>query len=116
MDIIAVAMKSICEEIAESHGDRKRSIKALREQAEAVRENAWNFLANCRKVQKEMAAGLIKGLEEQREELQKNVSSLREDFRKKEKDIRADLAEASKIWNKTNETLRAKKKGEKNDR
>ena len=59
-----------------------------------------------------MAEGLRKGLKEDREELVKNVSSLREDFRKKEREIRADLAEVSKIWNKMNKTLEAKKRGD----
>ena len=87
MDNISGGMKSLCEDITAAHGDRKRS----------------------RKVHKEMAEGLTKGLKEHREELIKNVSSLREDFGKKEKEIRADLAEASRIWNKMNKTLEAKK-------
>jgi uncharacterized coiled-coil DUF342 family protein len=116
MDNISGGMKSLCEDIATAHGDRKRSIKDLKEQAEAIRDNARKFVDHCRKVHKEMAEGLTKGLKEDRKELIKNVSSLREDFRKKEKEIRADLAEASKIWNKMNKTLEAKKRGGKNDR
>ena len=112
MDNISGDMKSLCEGIATSHGDRKRSIKDLREQAGVIRDNARKFVGHCRKVQKEMAEGLTKGLKEDRKELIKNVSSLREDFRKKEKEIRADLTEASRIWNKMNKTLEAKKRGD----
>jgi len=112
MDNISGGMKSLCEDIAASHGDRKRSIKDLKEQAEVIRDNARKFVGHCRKLHKEMAQGLKKGLEEDRKELIKNVSSLREDFRKKEKEIRADLAEASRIWNKMNKTLEAKKRGD----
>ena len=116
MDNISGGMKSLCEDITTSHGDRKRSISDLKEQAEAVRDNARKFVDHCRKVHKEMAEDLTKGLKEDRKELIKNVSSLREDFRKKEKEIRADLTEASKIWSKMNKTLEAKKRGGKNDR
>src|SRR3990167_7922775 len=112
MDNISGGMKSLCEDIAASHGDRKRSIKDLKEQAEVIRDNARKFVGHCRKLHKGMAQGLKKGLEEDRKELIKNVSSLREDFRKKEKEIRADLAEASRIWNKMNKTLEAKKRGD----
>jgi len=116
MDNISGGMKSLCEDITTSHGDRKRSIKDLKEQAEAVRDNARKFVDHCRKVHKEMAQDLKKGLGEDRKELIKNVSSLREDFRKKEKEIRADLTEASRIWNTMNKTLESKKRGGKNDR
>jgi formate-dependent nitrite reductase cytochrome c552 subunit len=112
MDNVSGGMKSLREDIVAARGDRKRSIKDLKEQAENIRDNARKFVGHCRKVHKEMAEGLTKGLKEDRKELIKNVSSLREDFRKKEKEIRADLAEASRIWNKMNETLRAKKRGE----
>ena len=112
MDTISGDMKSLCEDIAAAHGDRKRSIKDLKEQAETIRDNARKFVGHCRKVHQEMAEGLTKGLKEDREELVKNVSSLREDFRKKEKEIRADLAEASRIWNKMNKTLESKKRGD----
>jgi len=115
MDNVSGDMKSLCEDITGAHGDRKRSIKDLKEQAEAVRDNARKFVGHCRKVHKEMAKDLTKGLKEDRKELIKNVSSLREDFKKKEKEIRADLTEAGKIWNKMNKTLEAKKRGEKND-
>src|SRR3972149_9352373 len=112
MDNIAGGMKSLCEDIAAAHGDRKRSIKDLKEQAETIIDNARKFVGHCRKVHQEMSEGLTKGLKEDREELVKNVSSLREDFRKKEKEIRADLAEASRIWNKMNKTLESKKRGD----
>ena len=115
MDNISGGMKSLCEDIATSHGDRKRSISDLKEQAGAIRDNARKFVGHCRKVHQEMAEGLTKGLKEDRKELIKNVSSLREDFRKNEKEIRADLAEASNIWNKMNKTLESKKRGGKND-
>ena len=111
-DKIAGPMKSLCEDIVATHEARKRSIKDLKEQAEAVRDNARKFVGHSKKVHKEMAEGLAKGLKEHREELIKNVSSLREEFRKKEKEIRADLAEASSIWNKMNKTLESRKRGE----
>ena len=112
MDNISGGMKSLCEDLVAAHGDRKRSIKDLKEQAEAIRDNARKFVGHCRKVHKEMAEGLTKGLKEDREELIRDVSYLRDDFRKKEKEIRADLAEASRIWNKMNKTLESKKRGE----
>ena len=112
MDNISGDMKSLCEDIATSHGDRKRSIKDLREQAGAIRDNARKFVRHCRKVHIEMGEGLTEGLKEDRKELIKNVSSLREDFRKKEKEIRSDLAEASRSWSKMNKTLESKKRGE----
>ena len=108
---ISNGMKSLCEDITVSHGDRKRSIGDLKEQAEAVRDNARKFVDHCRKVHKEMAEGLREGLGEDRKELIKNVSSLRADFRKKEKEIRADLAEANRLWSSMNKTLEAKKRG-----
>ena len=112
MDNISGDMKSLCEDIAAAHGDRKRSIKDLKEQAEAIRDNARKFVGHCRKVHKEMAEGLTKGLKEDREELIRDVSYLRDDFRRQEEEIRSDLAEASRIWSKMNKTLEAKKRGE----
>ncbi|MFH1519622.1 MAG: hypothetical protein ABIE75_03520 [Candidatus Omnitrophota bacterium] len=112
MNNISGGMKSLCEDISAAHGDRKRSIKDLKEQAESIRDNARKFVGHCRKVHQEMAKGLTKELKEDREELVKKVSLLREDFRKKEKEIRADLIEASKLWNKMNKTVEAKKKGD----
>lgn len=112
MNNISDEMKFLCEDIVAGHGDRKRSIKDLKEQADAIRDNARKFIGHCIKVHKETAEGLTKGLKEDREELIKNVSSLREDFRKKETEIRADLAEASRSWNKMNKTLGARKRGE----
>ena len=64
---------------------------------------------DTKKFHEEMSKDLKKSLRERRENLIKNVSVLREGFRKKEREVRADLAEASKIWNKMNETLRSKK-------
>ena len=72
-------------------------------------DNTRNFVGNCRKVRQEIDAGLPKGLQEHSGGLLKNIFLLQEDFKKKEKRIRADLAEASNIWNKMNETLRARK-------
>lgn len=102
-------MKSLCEDIATAHGDRKRSIKDLKEQTGAIRVNARIFLAENKYFHKEMSKELRKGLQAKREELAKNVNALREDFRKKEKEIRADLAEASRLWIKMDKTLAAKK-------
>ena len=88
-----------------------RSMEDLKEQAEAVRDNARKFVDHCRKIHKDMAKGLKTGLGEDRLELIKNVSSLRDDFRKKEKEIRADLSEANRLWSEMNKTLEAKKRG-----
>ena len=63
-------------------------------------------------IHKEMAANLRKHLTKNRKELIRNVTSLRENFRKKEKEIRSDLKEASEIWYKMGETLKAKKSRE----
>ena len=112
MENISGGMKSLCEDISITHGDRKRSIKDLKEQSGTIRNNARKFVSNSKKLHREMAKDLRKSLKDNREELIENVISLREDFRKKEKEIRSDLAEASKIWSKMNETLRRKKRGE----
>jgi phenylalanyl-tRNA synthetase alpha subunit len=103
-------MESLCEDIIRSHGDRKSGIKQLKGQAEVIRDNTRKFLADSKKFHDEMSKDLRKGLQEGRKDLIKNVNALREDFRKKKREVRADLAEASKIWNKMNETLRSKKK------
>ena len=113
MGNISGSMKSLCENITTARADRMRSMEDLKEQAEAVRDNARKFVDRCRKVHKDMAKGLKTGLSEDRIELMKNVSSLRDDFRKKEKDIRADLAEANRLWSTMNKTLASKKRGEK---
>lgn len=112
MRSVSGGMKSLCEDIVTGHTERKRDIKELKSQTEVIRDNARKFVSNCKRLHKEMAEGLTKGLKGDREELIKNVSSLRQDFRKKEKEIRADLAEASRIWNKMNKILEAKKRGE----
>ena len=111
MGNISGGMKSLCENITTARGDRKRSMEDLRQQAEAVRDNARKFVDHCRKVHKEMARGLTAGLNEDRIELVKNVTSLRDDFRKKEKEIRADLSEANRLWSTMNKTLASKKRG-----
>jgi uncharacterized protein (DUF342 family) len=113
MGNISGDMKSLCEDITIAHDERTRSIKDLREQAETIRDNARKFVSDCRKLHKEMARDLQKGLAENREELVKNVNTLREDFRKKEKEIKVELTEASKIWSKLSETLRSKKSKQK---
>ena len=113
MGNISGGMKSLCENITTARVDRKRSIKDLTEQAEAVRDNARKFVDHCRKVHKTMSQRLREGLSEDRKELIKNVSSLRDDFRKKEKEIRADLTEANRLWSAMNKTLASKKRGEK---
>lgn len=102
-------MKSLCEDIATGHADRKRNLNDLKEQAEIIRDNARKFLSNCRKLHKEMGKDLRKNLTEDKGKLVKNVASLRENFRKKEKAIRADLVKAGEIWNKMSEALRSKK-------
>ena len=109
MNKIAGAMKSLCDDIITGREDRKSAIKNLKGKAEAIRENARKVLADSKKFHEKMSKGLKKGLRESREDLIKNVSILREDFRKKGKEVRADLAGASKIWNRMNETLRDKR-------
>lgn len=109
MGNISGGMKSLCEDIITGHAERKRDIKELKRQAEVIQDNARKFLADSNKFHEEMRKNLREALQEGREELVKDVKTLREDFRKKEKEVRADLAEATKIWNKMNETLRSKK-------
>ncbi len=109
MDNVASGMKTLSEDILTGHESRKSRIKQLKEQAEAIRDNTRKFLADSKKCHEEMSEDLKKSLREDREDLIRNVNALREDFRKKEREVRADLAEASKIWNKMNETLRSKK-------
>ena len=105
MGNISDNMKSLCGDITASRGDRKSSMENLRQQAEAIRDNARKFVDHCRKVHKEMGDGLKEGLSEDRKELIKNVSSLREDFRNKEREIRADLTEANRLWGTMSKTL-----------
>ncbi len=112
MNNISSGMKGLCEDIAMARGDRKRSIKDLKEQAEFIRDSARKFVGRSREIHKEMAEDLTKGLKEDRIELIKSVSSLRDDFRKKEKEIRADLAEANRLWSAVNKTVKSKKRGE----
>ena len=109
MNNIAGGMKSLCEDIITGRGDRKTTIQQLKGEANAIRDNARKFLAESKKFHEETSKDLKKGLREGREDLIKNVNALREDFKGKEKEVRADLAEASKIWNKMDETLRNKK-------
>ena len=106
MGNVPVGMKSLCKDIITGHEDRKSSIRQLKEQVEAIRDNSRKFLADSKKFHEEMSKDLKKDLREGREELIKNVNALREDFRKKEREVMADLAEASKIWNKMKKTLR----------
>ena len=109
MDNVSGGLKSLCENILSDHEDRKTFIKQIKGQAVAIRNNTRKFLADSKKFHEEMSKDLKKGLREGREDLIKKVNALREGFRKKEREIRADLAEASKIWNNVNETLRSKK-------
>jgi uncharacterized protein YoxC len=108
MNNIAGGMKSLCEDIVTGRGGRKSTIKQLKEEAETIRDNARKFLSKSKRFRDEMGKDLRKGLQEGREDLLKKVKALREDFREKEREVKADLAEASKIWNKMNETLRGK--------
>jgi len=109
MNHIAGGMKSLCEDIITGRGDRKSTIQQLKGEAEAIRNNARKFLAESKKFHGVTSKDLKKGLKEGREDLIKNVKALREDFKEKEREVKADLAEASKIWNQINETLRDKK-------
>jgi gas vesicle protein len=109
MNNIAGGMKSLCEDIITGRGGRKSTIQQLKGEAGTIRNNAKRFLSESKRFRDEMGKDLRKGLQEGREDLLKNVKALREDFREKEKEVKADLAEASKIWNKMNETLRDKK-------
>jgi hypothetical protein len=53
-----------------------------------------------------MSKDLKESLQEGRKYLVKNVKDLRRDFRRGEREIMTDLAEASKVWNRMNESLR----------
>jgi len=110
MDNVSKGMESLCEGIIRGHQSRKSDIKQLKGQVDVIRDNARKFLADSKRFHKEMSRNLKKHLQEGREDLIKNVNALREDFKKEEREIKSDLAEASKIWNKMNETLRSKKK------
>lgn len=109
MNHIAGGMKSFCEDIITGRGDRKSTIQQLKGEAEVIRNNARIFLAESKKFHGVTSKDLKKGLKEGREDLMKNVKALREDFKEKEREVKADLAEARKIWNQINETLRDKK-------
>lgn len=109
MDNVSGGMESLCEDILRCHENRKGDIKQLKSQTETIRDNTRKFLADSKKFHEEMSKDLRKGLREGRGDLTKNVNALREDFRKKEREVKADLDEASKVWNKMNETLRSKK-------
>ncbi len=109
MDNVSAGMKSLCGDILRGHKNRKADIKQIKGQVDVRRDNARKFLADSKKFHEEMSKDLKKHLQEGRENLVKNVNTLKENFRKKEREIRADLAEASKTWNKMNETLKGKK-------
>ena len=53
-----------------------------------------------------MSKELRQQLEEGKRDLKKKVDTFLEGFGKKERDLREDLAEARRIWKKTQETLR----------
>jgi len=110
VDNISSNMKSLCEDIATSHKDRKSDIKQLREQAEAIQNDARKFLAESKILHQKMAKELKQDLQEDRKGLVRNVNSLREDFRKRSEEIRADLAESVQIWNNMNKTLKDRQK------
>ncbi len=109
MDNVSNGMKSICEEIITGHENRKGSINEIKGQVVVLRDKARKFLADSKRLHEEMSKDLKKRLQEDREGLIKNVNVMREDFKKKEREIRTDLDEASKIWNKMDETLKSKK-------
>jgi uncharacterized protein YoxC len=109
MDKVSGGMKSLCEDIIAGHENRKSGIKQLKGQVEVLRDNARKFLADSKRLHEEMSKDLKKRLQEDREDLIKNVNVMRENFKKKEREIRADLDEASKLWNKMDETLKSKK-------
>ena len=109
MDKASAGMRSLCEDITTGREDRRSAIKQLKGKAETIRDNARRFLAESKKFHEETSKDLKKGLREGREDLMKNVNALREDFKKKEKEVKADLAEASRIWNNMNQTLRKQK-------
>lgn len=113
MGNISGGMQTICEDIVKSYQGRIDDIRSLKKEANDLRENARGFVNDCKKLHKQMARDLKKGLKEYKEALIKDVVSLRADFRKKEKEIRSDLKEASKTWQAMNETLNSKRKPEK---
>jgi uncharacterized coiled-coil DUF342 family protein len=109
MNHIAGGMKSLCEDIITGRGGRRSTIQQLKGEAETIRDNARRFLADSKKFHEEMGKNLKEALRGGREDLIQNVNALREDFRNREKEVRADLAEASRIWNNMNQTLRKQK-------
>jgi phenylalanyl-tRNA synthetase alpha subunit len=106
MSNIAGGMKFLCEDIITGCESRKSTIKNLKGKVKALRDNARKFLADSKKLHEKMTKDLKESLQEGRKDLVKNVNDLRRNFRKKEKQVKTDLAEASKIWNRMNESLR----------
>lgn len=102
-------MRSLCEDIKVGHEDREKSIKKLKEDAGAIRDNARKFLRDSKQFHEQMSKDLKEGLQEQKENLVKNMNALREDFKKKEEETKADLDEARRIWNKTSAILKEKR-------
>jgi hypothetical protein len=78
----------------------------VKRRVEAIRHNARNFLAASDKLHEKMSKDQRKSLQERRKYLVKNVNDFRRDFRKGQREIKTDLAEASKIWSRMNESLR----------
>jgi gas vesicle protein len=98
MEKASAGMRSFCEDLVTGHENRKIGIKEMREQTQALRENARKFLTDSRKFHKKMGKNLRQNLEQGKKDLGKNVGAFIKEFRKKEKELKADLAEASRIW------------------
>jgi gas vesicle protein len=109
MDKASAGMRSLCEDILRSREKRRIDIRRLKEQAQAIRENARKFLADSMKFQEEMNKKLRENLQDGKRGLMKDVGTFLEDFEKRKRELRADLAEASRIWNKTREAFRNSK-------
>lgn len=106
MEKTTAQMRSFCEGMLKGQGERKATLEKLREESRTLRENARKYLADSRRLHGEMSKELKQQLEDGKRNLKKKVGAFLEDFGKKEGDLREDLAEARRIWKKTQEILR----------
>jgi gas vesicle protein len=109
MDKASAGMRSLCEDILRSRKKRSIDIERLKEQTQAIRENAREFLADSMKFHEEMKKKLRENLQDGKRGLMKDVGTFLEDFERNKRDLRADLAEASRIWNKMREAFKNSK-------
>jgi len=106
MEKTTAQMRSFCEGMLKGQGERKAALKELREESRTLRENARKNLADSKRLHGEMSKELRQQLEDGKRDLKRKVGTFLEDFVKKERGLREDLAEAGRIWKKTQEILR----------